>query len=31
MLSQRYRIEHVTLQPEPVNRIIHFVARTAKS
>ncbi|BCB26822.1 cation transporter [Sulfurimicrobium lacus] len=31
MLGQRYRIEHVTLQPEPVNRIIHFVARNGKN
>lgn len=27
MLAHRYRIEHVTLQPEPVNRIIRFAVR----
>jgi len=31
MLGQRYRIEHVTLQPEPANRIIRFAARGVKN
>lgn len=29
MLAQRYRIEHVTLQPEPARRIIRFAARAS--
>lgn len=31
MLAHRYRIEHVTLQPEPANRIVRFAVRDGRN